>query len=68
MAIQVYKGMNNEYVSMVEVVEVMVGQVMIYNGKVILVVFYVVFGGYMENVEDVWMLFLFYLWGVVDYD
>lgn len=68
MVIQVYKGMNNEYVSMVEVVEVMVGQVMIYNGKVILVVFYVVFGGYMENVEDVWMLFLFYLWGVVDYD
>ncbi|MBE9241177.1 SpoIID/LytB domain-containing protein [Synechocystis salina] len=67
-ATQVYKGVNNEYVSTVEAVEATQGQVMTYNGKVILAAFHAASGGHTENVEDVWMSPLPYLRGVVDYD
>ncbi len=67
-ATQVYKGLNNEYVSTVEAVEATKGQVMTYSGKVILAAFHAASGGHTENVEDVWMSPLPYLRGVVDYD
>ena len=67
-ATQVYKGLNNEYVSTVEAVEATKGQVMTYSGKVILAAFHAASGGHTENVEDVWVSPLPYLRGVVDYD
>ncbi len=67
-ATQVYKGLNNEYVSTVEAVEATKNQVMTYGGKVILAAFHAASGGHTENVEDVWMSPLPYLRGVVDYD
>jgi stage II sporulation protein D len=67
-ATQVYKGLNNEYVSTVEAVEATKGKVMTYSGKVILAAFHAASGGHTENVEDVWMSPLPYLRGVVDYD
>lgn len=67
-ATQVYKGLNNEYVSTVEAVQQTEGQVMTYQGKVILAAFHAASGGHTENVEDVWMSPLPYLRGVVDYD
>lgn len=67
-ATQVYKGLNNEYVSTVEAVEQTSGQVMTYQGKVILAAFHAASGGHTENVEDVWLSPLPYLRGVVDYD
>lgn len=67
-ATQVYKGVNNEYVSTVEAVEATKNQVMTHNGKAILAAFHAASGGHTENVEDVWMSPLPYLRGVVDYD
>jgi len=67
-ATQVYKGMENEYVSTVEAVNATQGQVMTYNGKVILAAFHASSGGHTENVEDVWTSPLPYLRAVVDYD
>ncbi len=67
-ATQVYKGLNNEYVSTVDAVKQTQGQVMTYQGKVILAAFHAASGGHTENVEDVWTSPLPYLRGVVDYD
>ena len=67
-ATQVYKGVNNEYVSTVAAVQDTRNQVMTYGGKVILAAFHAASGGHTENVEDVWMSPLPYLRGVVDYD
>jgi stage II sporulation protein D len=67
-ATQVYKGMENEYVSTVEAVNATQGQVMTYNGKVILAAFHASSGGHTENVEDIWTSPLPYLRAVVDYD
>lgn len=67
-ATQVYKGMESEYVSTLDAVNATEGQVMTYNGKVILAAFHAASGGHTENVEDVWTSPLPYLRGVVDYD
>jgi stage II sporulation protein D len=67
-ATQVYKGLNNEYVSTVEAVQQTQGQVMTHGGKVILAAFHAASGGHTENVEDVWTSPLPYLRGVIDYD
>lgn len=67
-ATQVYKGLNNEYVSTVDAVNATQGQVMTYSGKVILAAFHAASGGHTENVEDIWTSPLPYLRGVVDYD
>ena len=53
-ATQVYKGMESEYVSTLDAVNSTQGQVMTYNGKVILAAFHAASGGHTENVEDVW--------------
>jgi stage II sporulation protein D len=65
---QVYKGLSSEYISTHDAVDNTQGQVMTYNGKVILAVFHSASGGHTENVEDVWSSRLPYLRGVVDYD
>lgn len=65
---QVYKGLNSEYISTHDAVNGTTGQVMIYNGKIIMAVFHSSSGGHTENVEDVWSSPLPYLRGVVDYD
>lgn len=67
-ATQVYKGMENEYVSTVDAVNATQGQVMTYNGRVILAAFHASSGGHTENVEDVWSSPLPYLRAVVDFD
>ncbi len=67
-ATQVYKGLESEYVSTIDAVKATDGQVMTYNGKVILAAFHAASGGHTENVENVWSSRLPYLRGVVDYD
>ncbi|MEB3309366.1 MAG: SpoIID/LytB domain-containing protein [Snowella sp.] len=67
-ATQVYKGLESEYVSTIDAVKATDGQVMTYNGKVILAAFHAASGGHTENVENVWSSPLPYLRGVVDYD
>lgn len=65
---QVYKGLASEASSTHQAVGSTAGQVMTYNGGVILAVFHSSSGGHTENVEDVWSKPLPYLRGVVDYD
>ncbi len=65
---QVYKGLGSEYTTTHQAVKDTLGQVMTYNGKVILAVFHSSSGGHTENVEDIWTSPLPYLRGVVDYD
>jgi stage II sporulation protein D len=65
---QVYEGLKSEYTTTHEAVKATTGQVMTYNGKIILAVFHSSSGGHTENVEDVWTSPLPYLRGVVDYD
>lgn len=65
---QVYKGLGSEYTTTHKAVNDTSGQVMTYNGKVILAVFHSSSGGHTENVEDIWVSPLPYLRGVVDYD
>jgi stage II sporulation protein D len=65
---QVYKGLDTEFVSTQDAVNSTAGQVMIYNGQIILSAFHSSSGGHTENVEDVWSSPLPYLRGVVDYD
>ncbi len=67
-ATQVYKGLKSEYTTTHQAVNATKGQVMTYNGKVILAVFHSSSGGHTENVEDIWTSPLPYLRGVVDYD
>jgi stage II sporulation protein D len=67
-ATQVYKGLKSEYTTTHDAVNATSGQVMTYNGKIILAVFHSSSGGHTENVEDVWTSPLPYLRGVVDYD
>lgn len=67
-ATQVYKGLKSEYTTTHQAVRSTTGQVMTYNGKVILAVFHSSSGGHTENVEDVWTSSLPYLRGVPDYD
>ncbi|ACK65423.1 SpoIID/LytB domain protein [Rippkaea orientalis PCC 8801] len=65
---QVYKGLETEFVTTHEAVNGTLGQVLTYNGKVILAAFHSSSGGHTENVEDVWSSPLPYLRGVIDYD
>ena len=65
---QVYKGLKSEYTTTHQAVKLTEGEVMTYNGKVILAVFHSSSGGHTENVEDIWTKPLPYLRGVVDYD
>ncbi|GAB4236352.1 MAG: SpoIID/LytB domain-containing protein [Stanieria sp.] len=65
---QVYKGLDTEYTTTHQAVNGTAGQVMTYNGKVILAAFHSSSGGHTENVEDVWTSPLPYLRAVVDYD
>ncbi|MGK7931811.1 MAG: SpoIID/LytB domain-containing protein [Microcystaceae cyanobacterium] len=65
---QVYKGLDTEFVSTQDAVNSTLGQVMTYNGQVILSAFHSSSGGHTENVEDVWSSPLPYLRGVIDYD
>ena len=65
---QVYKGLNTEYLTTHEAVNSTVGQIMTYNGNVILAAFHSSSGGHTENVEDIWTSPLPYLRGVIDYD
>ncbi|HIK38444.1 MAG: SpoIID/LytB domain-containing protein [Geminocystis sp.] len=67
-ATQVYKGLNSEYTTTHQAVRETKGEVMTYNGQVILAVFHASSGGHTENVEDIWLSPLPYLRGVVDYD
>ncbi|MEL4896996.1 SpoIID/LytB domain-containing protein [Crocosphaera sp. Alani8] len=65
---QVYKGLETEFVTTHDAVKATLGEVLTYNGKVILSAFHSSSGGHTENVEDVWTSPLPYLRGVVDYD
>jgi stage II sporulation protein D len=65
---QVYKGLESEFVSTHQAVNTTAGQIMTYNGQVILAVFHSSSGGHTENVEDIWTSPLPYLRGVADFD
>jgi len=65
---QVYKGLHSEARSTHQAVQATSGEVVVYNGQVILAAFHASSGGHTENVEDVWTSPLPYLRGVVDYD
>jgi stage II sporulation protein D len=65
---QVYKGLETEAQGTHLAVNATAGQVMTYNGQVILAVFHSSSGGHTENVEDIWTDPLPYLRGVADYD
>lgn len=65
---QVYKGLATESGGTQAAVNSTAGQVLTYNGKVILAAFHSSSGGHTENVEDVWDNPLPYLRGVPDYD
>lgn len=65
---QVYKGITSETNTTQAAVAATSGQVMTYNGNVILAAFHASSGGHTENVEDVWVEPLPYLRGVPDFD
>lgn len=67
-ATQVYKGLESEYNTTHQAVNATQGQVMTYNGQVILAAFHASSGGHTENVENIWSNRLPYLRGVIDYD
>ncbi|MGC9527203.1 MAG: SpoIID/LytB domain-containing protein [Limnospira sp.] len=65
---QVYPGVSGESAGTQAAVNATAGQVLTYNGRVILAVFHSSSGGHTENVEDVWENPLPYLRGVPDFD
>lgn len=65
---QVYKGVATESPGTYAAVNATAGEVLTYNGQIILAAFHSASGGHTENVEDVWMEALPYLRGVPDYD
>ncbi|MGK7904309.1 MAG: SpoIID/LytB domain-containing protein [Hormoscilla sp.] len=65
---QVYKGVEDEYVSTQQAVNATAGQVLIHDGKIIEAVFHSSSGGHTENVEDIWTAPLPYLRAVPDFD
>lgn len=65
---QVYQGLNTEYTTTHQAVNSTLGQVMTYQGQVILAAFHSSSGGHTENVEDIWTQPLPYLRAVADYD
>jgi stage II sporulation protein D len=67
-ASQVYKGLSTEADTTQRAVRATSGQVMKYQGKLILAAFHSASGGHTENVEDIWSNSLPYLRGVPDDD
>jgi len=66
---QVYRGVETESPSFYSAVDATAGQVLTYNGRVILAAFHSSSGGHTENVENVWgPEALPYLRAVPDYD
>ncbi|MCL1475231.1 SpoIID/LytB domain-containing protein [Argonema antarcticum A004/B2] len=65
---QVYKGIESEAPPLYSAVDTTAGQVVTYNGKIILAAFHSSSGGHTENVENVWSDNLPYLRGVPDFD
>jgi stage II sporulation protein D len=65
---QVYRGLSSEANTTQAAVNATVGQVMTYQGKLVLAVFHAASGGHTENVEDIWSSPIPYLRGVPDYD
>jgi len=65
---QVYKGVEDEYLSTQQAVNATAGQVLIHDGKIIEAVFHSSSGGHTENVEDIWTAPLPYLRAVPDFD
>jgi stage II sporulation protein D len=65
---QVYKGLQTESSGTYAAVDATAGQVLAYNGQIILAAFHSASGGHTENVEDVWTEPLPYLRGVPDFD
>ncbi len=65
---QVYKGVGLEANITQQAVNETRGQVMTYQGKIILAVFHSASGGHTEDVENVWSNPIPYLRGVPDYD
>lgn len=67
-ASQVYKGLETESSGTYAAVDATTGQVLTYNGQIILAVFHSSSGGHTENAEDVWTEALPYLRAVPDFD
>ena len=67
-AAQVYRGLAEEAPSTITAVNSTRGQVLTYNGQVILAAFHSASGGHTENVEDIWSQPLPYLRAVEDFD
>jgi len=67
-ASQVYKGVRSETPRTRQAVNSTKGQILTYQGNVILAAFHASSGGHTEDVEDVWNRQLPYLRGVSDYD
>ena len=65
---QMYRGVEDEYVSTQEAVNETAGQILAHDGSVIEAVFHSSSGGHTENVEDVWQEPRPYLRAVRDYD
>jgi len=65
---QVYQGIKTESPGTYAAVDATQGQVLTYNGQVILALFHSSSGGHTENVEDVWSNPLPYLRAVPDFD
>ena len=65
---QVYQGIKTESPGTYAAVDGTQGQVLTYNGQVILALFHSSSGGHTENVEDVWSNPLPYLRAVPDFD
>ncbi|NET25705.1 SpoIID/LytB domain-containing protein [Okeania sp. SIO1I7] len=65
---QVYQGIKTESPGTYAAVDATKGQVLTYNGQIILALFHSSSGGHTENVEDVWSNPLPYLRAVPDFD
>jgi stage II sporulation protein D len=67
-ASQVYRGLQTESMGTYAAVEATEGQVLTYEGEIILAAYHSSSGGHTENVEDVWSYPLPYLRAVPDFD
>lgn len=65
---QVYKGYDGEHKTSNQAIDATRGEVLTYQGKVILAAFHAAGGGYTENSENVWNSTIPYLRGVEDFD
>jgi stage II sporulation protein D len=67
-ASQVYRGLQTESMGTYAAVDATRGQVLVYDGEIILAAYHSSSGGHTENVEDVWSYPLPYLRAVPDFD